>query len=406
MKDSKFLAVQVSWFSLAQVAVILVPLLSLPIVIRILGLDGYGDYAIVLAKAALLTILANLGLDISAVQIAKRKRLFLNSFYNIQALKLIAGLFWTGLFILFELIQGNKVLEIPHTVLLALGQISFPTWYFIATQNGKAMAIFTLLGRLIFLTLIGIVYLIDINLSVTDVVFFTVLSFFIASFASNMYVFRRVQQKMCLRFWLIKKVFLFSMGFYCSRVAVAAYTNLNIIVLGAFATSTAAGAFAIGEKLYQAVQMFYRPLMNVLYPFFSNEAKRRKYFRDFLLVLVVFNFVGVGVIGFFCEPLILMLGITPTVQIMDTVQLFLMSLLVLLPSIVVGYPYLGNMGRSSVANGTLVFFGVIHLLMLFAIVNLELLTSVSVATAVLVTETGILVTRMFYIVRIYFGKNN
>ncbi len=292
-KNMKSLLNQVSWFFSSQLIVVLTPLISIPIIIRLLGIETYGEYSILMAKGALITIIGNYGFDVSAVHWFRREYLIKKLFINIQALKVTivtaSALLYICVNYFFTEVNINDIL----LVLLCLFQVLFPNWYYLSRRKAKTIALFGYMNKLLFLTLILLLYFAKGTAEIKYVIISSLFPSIVIVCIANYIELKKLRVGFnCLDLKLAKLLLKDSLHFFMSRVAIMSYSNLNVIVLSYFVNNVYVGWYSIAEKLYQAIQLLYRPLVNAIYPFFSKGVDLKMYWLLFLSLNVI-NILGV-----------------------------------------------------------------------------------------------------------------
>ncbi|WP_298332921.1 oligosaccharide flippase family protein, partial [Asticcacaulis sp.] len=128
----------------------LIPLLTIPFLMRVLGLDRWGQVALLITFGQLVLILLDYGLHLSATQAAARRagdsRALAALFGAVTMAKLIVAA--AGLpFILLAagLIEhvGNDPQLLAWALAAVLIQAHDPLWYFLATNQTNRIAMLT-----------------------------------------------------------------------------------------------------------------------------------------------------------------------------------------------------------------------------------------------------------------------
>lgn len=154
------------------------------------------------------------------------------------------------------------------------------------------------------------------------------------------------------------------------------------------------GYYSIAEKLYIAMQSLYSPITQVLYPYVAKE-RNIKLFKKIFYSVVGLNILGVIFLYFFGEYIFAFLFTKEIgTESISVFKIFLVANLIVVPSILIGYPFLGALGFSnkSVINGSIV-----HLLGLTSLILTDNITIYNVAFMIIVTELLVLGQRTFWI---------
>lgn len=177
-----------------------------------------------------------------------------------------------------------------------------------------------------------------------------------------------------------------SSQFFLSRVSVSIYTSANAFVLGFFTNNTMVGYYSIAEKLYMAIQSLYGPITQALYPYVAKE-RNIKLFKKIFYGVVGLNILGVVFLYFFGEYIFAILFTKEIgIESINVFKIFLIANLIVVPSILIGYPFLGALGFSTYANMSVIYASIIHLFGLFFLVLTNNITIYNVALMVIVTQ--------------------
>ena len=195
----------------------------------------------------------------------------------------------------------------------------------------------------------------------------------------------------------LMKYFKDSAQFFLSRVSVTLYTTANTFVLGLFTNNTMVGYYSIAEKLYMAIQSLYSPIVNTLYPYVSKE-KNIKLFKKIFYISIVCNILGITIIYFLDKEIFsLLFSQKVGIESIKVFHIFLIANIVVVPTILIGYPYLGALGYAKYANLSVVFGSIIHLLGLTLFILLHKVNIYNIAFMVVLTELIVFIQRIFWV---------
>lgn len=263
--------------SVVQIANNILPLLSVPIISRIIGPDKFGAINFAASFAGYFVLLIGYGFDLSATRrIAAdphneelRNRVFSEVFYIQAALLVIsAGIFWVLLSAIPQLSVESMLMI--FSFLICISVLFTQNWLFLAMQDMPKVAFFNLITKLLFTLLILvfirkredyvlqplIIGLIQIGVSLV--------SFF---WAYRKYRLRFVPVKFIeglLVLWREKTIFF-------SLVVVSLYTSTNVFILGLYQNPAEVGYYAAGQRLIIIIQsVLTNPLSQALYPYIGR----------------------------------------------------------------------------------------------------------------------------------------
>lgn len=388
-----------------QVFTYILPLITLPYLVRVLGVEKYGLVMFAQSFIVFFNILVDYGFNLSAtreIAVNRDNKAKVTEIYSsVMTIKvLLLGASFTILSsIVFsvEKFTPDATLYLL-TFLMVVGQALFPIWYFQGMERMKYITIINILSRVFFTVAIFVF----VN-NEGDYVLVPVLNGLgacIGSFYALWLIRISFQQR--FEFQSLKNITLHfkdSTQFFLSRVAVSIYTSANTFVLGIFTDNTMVGYYSIAEKLYQAMQSLYSPINQTLYPYVAKE-KNIMLFRKIFYSVVSINIIGFVFLVFFGES-ILSLLFTQKVggESISVFYIFLIVNFITVPSILLGYPFLAALGFAKHVNYSVIAGSMVHLIGLVLLVSSNLVTVFNVAFMVVVTESIVFIYRLFWVFR-------
>jgi PST family polysaccharide transporter len=384
--------------STLQVLVYIIPFITLPYLTRVLGVYNYGLVNFAIAFNTYFIIITDYGFNLSAVREISVNREDPHRVSEIfSSVMLIKGILATLSFCILLLV----ILNIPRFSVnwqvyifafgLVIGNVIFPTWFYQGMERMKYITVLNVLTNLIFLAAIFIFikrpsdYLYVPLLQSMGTLTTGVISQWI------------IRTRFNVRFHLpplrtVYETFRDSTQFFLSRVSVSIYTSSNSFFLGLFAGNTAVGYYSAAEKLYTAAQGLYSPLMQVTYPYMA-KTRNRAFHRKVLRYSLILNTILCGGIILFAPTIIGILFGPQYMPSVNVLRLLAVALMVVIPSILLGYPFLAVLGQQRYANGSVIIGSIVHLIMLLAVsafMNIYI-----VACLVIITETIVLAIRVY-----------
>ena len=301
----------------------LLPLITLPYLVRILGPEKYGLIAFAQSMVLYFNILADYGFNFSATREVSinrdDKNKINNIFSSVMSVKFCLGILGFALLVLLVFIFPRfkkDWLIYLLTYGMVFGNIFFPTWLFLGLEKIKYVTIVNIISK----GISTICIFIFIN-NVSDYIYVPLinsLGFLIAGALSLGSAFRNFKVKFSLpSLNNMKHQLIEGRHVFISQIAVSGYSNSRIFAVGLFTNSTITGYYSIAEKLVNLVQAFpVSSLVQVLYPRLSkifSENKRyamkiMNKFQNFttvayLIILPVFYFLAPYIIKIFSgEP--------------------------------------------------------------------------------------------------------
>ena len=392
-KDNKVLLSNFFSLSALQIANFVLPLLTIPYLIRVLGVELYGLLAFVMAFIMYFMILSDYGFNLTATReisvYRDSKEKVIEIFSSVMIIKFLLML--CGLLILsvvvFSFEKFSKDWLIYYfTFGMVLGQVLFPIWFFQGMEKMRYISILNIIAKLFFLGAIFIFvqekedyYLVPLLNS---------LGFIISGLVAQYYIKKefdvslKLQDKSTL-------IFYFKDGWHIffSNMAVVAYTSTNILILGLLTNNVLVGYYAIAERVVGAVSTLGRIVNQVLFPHFSKiwtvnkklyYSKFRKVFFSMIIIMLI-----IAVIISFLSPYIIWLLSSEYIEIS-------INILKMLIFVVVLYPLGGLFTQSFIAQKkNYLVIRITLLTMLFNIILIFPLIQVLDVYGVVITVLGV-----------------
>ena len=385
----------------------LVPLISLPYLVRTLGISVFGMLVFAQAFVSYFISLTNYGFFISGPRLiatnGKSVRSRNEAATSIFVCKFLILLF-SSLCVLvivnsFEVFFAYRSL-IFVTSLLLFNEALSPIWFFQGVEDMKSITIFSVLGRLISLALLfSLVHSED---DLLKAAFLQVVGGSIAAVSGVILMVLKYHYR--FRFLGTEAIWTtFKQGFniFFSQLPSTLLTNLNVTVLGLFSQPGVTGAYALGERVVRLAIATVTPVSSAIFPRLArsfessiDETKKR-------LRLILFGgsllFAALGVMLFFLSTFI--------VEIMSSegseTAVLVIKCLCLLPLFifvnnVYGMQFMVNVGRDREFRNIMIFVGclfpplsyllIVHYSVLGATLALFLAEFILVALMVVVGE--------------------
>lgn len=408
-KERKNLLANVISLFVLQGSNYIIPLLSIPYLFKTLNVEKFGLVNFSFAFIQYFIILTDFGYNLSATKsIAEHRddRLKTQQIFNaVIGSKLL--LFFIGLIVLSGIVffvPGFSTYKSVYFISygMVLGSILFPVWFF---QGMEKMKLITFLS--ISLKLVAIIPLFFLVKSSADYLYVPIFNTiaWIACGLLSLYVIKKdfgiVPGK--FSFAQIKDSIKESSPFFLSRVSVSLYTTSNVFALGLFSGNISVGYYSAAEKLFQALQNAYSPINSSLYPFMTKTRDLKLYKKVFSLA-VIFNIVLISGLLFFSHEIITLFYKNESIQAEQVFQLLLIACLVIVPSVMLGYPFLAALGHSNYANKTVIGPSIVHLIALIILIATNNFSIYTVAAMVIFTESLVLVSRMYGVFRFKLYK--
>lgn len=283
-----------------QIVNYILPLITTPYLVRVIGIENFGLLAFVTAFTMYFLLLSDYGFDLSATKQISDNRENHDAYSKIfcEVLGIKFALVFFSLIVLcflmlFEVFNQNTLIYFL-TFGIVVGQALFPVWFFQGMESMTYIAIINFASK-IFFTL-AIFLFVNEKEDFWIVPLLNSLGFLAAGVYALLTAFLKYKIKIILptkqginyqakNGWHV----------FLSRIYVNLYSNTNLILLGVMTNNTVVGHYSIAEKILQAFSGLFNPILQAFYPYLANFYKksRNKFFEAFKklnLVLLVTSF--------------------------------------------------------------------------------------------------------------------
>ncbi|MFV9567099.1 flippase [Thermoanaerobacter mathranii] len=268
--------------SILQAANYILPLITLPYLVRVLGPGKFGLVSFAQAFIGYFLILTNYGFNLSAtreISINRENQEKVSEIFSavITIQLLLAALsFIIMTLIVFSFSKFSKDwLLYFYTFGMVVGQVLFPVWFFQGMERMKHITILNITAKLIFT--VAIFVFIHKTSDYIYVPLINSLGYLIIGGMSLWIIFKDFGVKFALpSFENIKYHLKEGWHIFISTVAISLYTISNTFILGLFTNSTIVGYYSAAEKIIRAVQGLLGPVLQTIYPYVSRLVNQSK----------------------------------------------------------------------------------------------------------------------------------
>jgi PST family polysaccharide transporter len=260
-----------NFFSLSTVQVVnyIVPLITVPYLLRTIGTEKYGLFAFASAFVAYFQVLFDYGFNLTGVRDISQNR------YNHPALSRILSEIFSAKFLLFLLLSflaipmihfiqrfNNDAHVYYWAYINGVGSCLFPVWFFQGIEQMAILATLNIASKVLYLLLMFIFIRNPEN-------FMNLL--YIAAFCSWLVTaigIGLVAIKFPLRITLRGAIAALRSGFgiFTTQIWAAILASSNTFVLGLFSSNKEVGIYAVAEKIVKAAICLGVPLCVAIYP--------------------------------------------------------------------------------------------------------------------------------------------
>ncbi len=282
----------------------ILPLITLPYLVRVLGVEYFGLLAFATATVTYFNILTDYGFNLTATREISihrdDKAKVIEIFSSVMTIKVIlmfvSFLLLTILVFSFEKFSQDALVYFL-TFGTVVGQVLFPVWFFQGMERMKYITYLNILSKVIFT--IAIFVFVQEQSDFYLVPLLTSIGFLVAGIWSLYLVRKKFGVSFKLQTYLtIKKHFIDGWDVFVSRIFVSLYTTINIFLLGFFTNNTIVGYYAIAEKIVNAVGGLFTSTNQTIYPYMAKMYVNQKEKFFSFTKKVGFSFLVIGLVLF------------------------------------------------------------------------------------------------------------
>jgi len=359
--------------SIIQGAGFILPLITLPYLVRVLGVETYGLINFAAANVMYLFILVSFGCDLAATreislcrEDADRVSLIFSSVMFVKISLLIFSTILLVSFSVFETIRQHFILYL-FSFGIVLGNVLFPSWYFQGIERMKYITYLNLLSRVFFTGMIFIFvqnesdYLYVPLLNSIGSILAGVLSLFIIIHHFKLKI-RKPDKAFIVNH--VKQSF----HIFLSRLANSGSRYFVITIIGLKFNNTVVGYYSMVEKLYQAFLSIGGITSQALYPYMART-RNIVFFKKIFYIIAATSIITL-VFVLVWNVNILNIFFKEKNEVMSGIFLIMFSGSIFgILSALLGYPLLGAFGYMKYANNSLIYASIVYISYLILIVS-------------------------------------
>ena len=408
-EDKKRLLSNFFSLSILQTFTYILPLLTLPYLVRVLGSEKFGLVVFAQAFIIFFNILVDYGFNLSATREIsvnrENKEKLTEIFSSVMSIKFILiGISFTILsIIIFSFEKFSNNIDLYYlTFLWVIGQALFPIWYFQGLEKMKYITIVNITSKLIFT--IAIFIFIQNETDYILVPILNGLGFIIGGILSLWIVHKDFNQKFQIQsFKILIMYFKDSSQFFLSRLSSVGYSNVNTFLAGILLSPVFVTYYYLADKAVSVILTLFSPIVQTIYPYLA-----KKYNFVFLVKLVsILMAVSLLVVflGYLFSDLIsiILLG-----EINDIFKNLFYVIIPIIPIsilyVMLGAPLLLARGYKKEFNLSIIYGFVIHLLLLSTLyyyytINSDLQSDILIlfAFSLVFSKFIVLLIRIYYV---------
>jgi PST family polysaccharide transporter len=410
LSNTRTFAINTTALFIIQLSSYVLPFLLVPYLTRVLGVEIYGVAAFGLAIGQFCCMITDYGFTLSATrEISKHRE-------NKQLLNRVIGAVFTckSLLLLFVVpclayYAFSQESYIDHKQFLLLqiipivGQTFQPIWLFQGIEKMKSITYYTLISRLLSLTLT--LLLVKTSEDLNWLAFANGCAHVSAALMGILMIYRIGYRPIWPGWNFCKLIFQQSTEFFWSRAALASFTSCGAIFLGIFSSPIQVAYFSAAEQLYRGGQSIFAPVSQALYPHMVKHKNFKLFFRV-LKLSICCCIIGVLIGGYNSHFIVEFIFGKDLIGSADVLIIFLIALLANVPSVLLGYPFLGALGKTKLANRSVIIAGLLQMGLLFWCYAANATSGLYVAFTVAGIELVVLSLRIVWSRKYYFKAIN
>ena len=315
-KNAKTLVTNFGYLSLLQVAGYVFPLITMPYLARVIGVDGFGKVAFASAIVVWFQTVADWGFNYTATRDVAKNRddkekvseIFSNVLWARCLLMILSFLLLLMVISIVPTFRDNYAV-ILVTFLLVPGHIMFPDWFFQAMERMKYITILNLLSKLLF-TILVFVFIKEKNDFILQPLFIS-LGFLLSGMIAMYIILSKWKVK--LKRPSTKRIFETIKGstdVFINNIMPNLYNSFSVMLLGFFGGPVSNGLLSAGSKFVSISEQFMTVVSRTFFPFLSRRIDKHSSFAKLSIYasLIITSFL------FFAAPLLIKLFFTEEFQ--------------------------------------------------------------------------------------------
>ena len=400
-QNNKNIFHNLSYMTLLKVFMLILPLISYPYLIRVVGSENFGVVVYSLSIIAFFRIFVKFGFEMSAV-----KNVAENSGNKKELSKIVSSVlilqfifYFIGFIILYTLIQSFTPFSehaqlLYYSYLLPLCDILFLVWFFQGIEKMKYITIINVIAGLIGLVLIFIV--IQEKQDYIYIPLLQVISLLIGSVYSLWLVFKEekvnfhIPKKSDLYFYLKE-----SSPFFLSRSSAVFNTETNTLLLANFVHMSAVAYYDLAKKIITVFQMPNSIINQVIYPNIA-KTKNKILAKKVFYIRLIIAFALMAVIYLFGEYFVIFLGGNKMLETVNILGLFSIMLFLTAVTYYTGSTLLVSFGYASKFNISVIYGTLLYLIVAILLYLTNNITMNNIIYLMLFVESFIMFYRYYY----------
>ena len=394
--SKKRLLKNTGFLSILQLFNIVAPLLLLPYLTRVLGVEEFGAVMVALATVMVAFVITDYGFSLSATYRISTNREDKSYINNVISKILTAKIFLTLVAVLILVgvsflpaFSDYKLIFLSGT-LAVVGQAYQPLWLFHGLEKMKNFIIYQVLTKVFYV--IFAMLLVNGQGDGAWVLLSWSLSNVIGAVIA-LYMVKKLGFE--VKFSSVKSAIdelKESSQFFWSRVSVAFYTSMSAIIVGTTGLQQAA-MYSSAEQGYKAGQAFTSSIAQAMYPYM---AKQKNWLVFFQVVFIggFILFIGSQIVSYFSDFFIIFIFGNEYLESSVILKIMMLTLFVNYLGVLFGYPAMAILDKIKYANKTVNYGVILFISIVLGLYTLDGVTAINIAYSVLATELMVFLLRL------------
>lgn len=370
-KDGKALVGNFGYMMLLQVAGYLFPLITIPYLARVIGVEGFGKIAFAAAIVLWFQTISDWGFNYTATRDVAKNRYdpekVSEIFSNVLWARMLLMLLSLGILLIattfIPLLKENQLI-ILLTFLLVPGHIMFPEWFFQAVEKMKFITVFSLVSKAIFTAMVFI-FITEKEDFILQPIFMS-LGFIVCGLVAMYLIVVKWGVKIQAPNWnAITNTIKNSTDVFITNIMPNFYYGFSMLLVGFYGGVTSTGLLDAGRKFVGICEQFMNVISKVFYPFLARNKNKHNAYVIINLAISICAFVFLVL----SAPLIIKIFFTPEfILAVPVLQISSLSLVFLSLRNIYGVNYLILYGYERVSRNIIIVTSVLGFFAAFPMV--------------------------------------
>ncbi|EJL6368350.1 oligosaccharide flippase family protein [Vibrio cholerae] len=392
----------IGYLLLVQFANYIAPLLVLPYLTRVLGVEAFGTIVMAMSMCSIAMILTDFGFNLSGTFWVSKNR-----HDKIEIAKYVSAVTFAKIFLCFLSVffvwlydfyaENNFGIHITTAISVVVISQGFQlTWFFQGIEKMRNVTASLVTAKLLYMFLV-LAFVKDQNDAVV-VLYCLAFSNIVSIFIGFILLYLEEIKISIPRARNVKSAVKNSISFFLSRAAVGVYTSASTFIVGAFCNVHQAAIYSSAEKLYQAGQGLVSPVSQALFPYLATTRDGKSLYR-FVSILLIPMVLGCLICGLYAEEIVTLIYGAEFLGAGQVLLIFMATSVITFISINFGYPAYSVINKLSFVNYTVMVAGVFQLLSLSYLYFAHSISPITIAWSVFLVEVAVMIMRVgFFIV--------